>query len=235
MTESTNNKSFLERWSDKKSSVEKEKLTKKTVKSKSKSKSKIKNQILESDEKIDEKYAKLSDNEILEKLKLPDPNKIKKEEDLNVFFKKSIPDRLKKIAMRRLWRINPIISFADSEINDYADDFTDAANVVDDLQTSYIVGQGYLKPNIEKEPETLEEDTDEIKTKKITNTKKNVKKKSKPKMKSTKATSKSLQQSSEKQVKNIEEKDEKQIQSSIQNEKDTLPKIKPKNLTFIKK
>jgi DNA-directed RNA polymerase subunit H (RpoH/RPB5) len=54
-------------------------------------------------------------------------------------------------------------------------------------------------------------------------------------MKSTKATSKSLQQSSEKQVKNIEEKDEKQIQSSIQNEKDTLPKIKPKNLTFIKK
>ena len=78
MTESTNNKSFLERWSDKKSSVKKEKLTKKTVKSKSKSKSKIKNQILESDEKIDEKYAKLSDKEILEKLKLPDPNKIKK-------------------------------------------------------------------------------------------------------------------------------------------------------------
>ena len=77
MTESTNNKSFLERWSDKKSSVKKEKLTKKTVKSKSKSK--IKNQILESDEKIDEKYAKLSDKEILEKLKLPDPNKIKKE------------------------------------------------------------------------------------------------------------------------------------------------------------
>ena len=42
MTESTNNKSFLERWSDKKSSVEKEKLTKKTVKSKSKSKIKVK-------------------------------------------------------------------------------------------------------------------------------------------------------------------------------------------------
>ena len=37
------------------------------------------------------------DKEILEKLNLPDPNKIKKEEDLNVFFKKSIPDRLKKL------------------------------------------------------------------------------------------------------------------------------------------
>ena len=37
--------------------------------------------------------------EILEKLNLPDPNKVKKEKELDVFFKSSIPERLKRIAM----------------------------------------------------------------------------------------------------------------------------------------
>ena len=68
--------------------------------------------------------------------------------------------------MRRLWKINPIISFADSEINDYADDFTDAATVIDDLQTSYMVGKGYGNIEFGNNLEEEEQDT-EIETNKI--------------------------------------------------------------------
>ena len=138
MVKKKESKNFFKRWSEKKSGLEKD-----ISGNESKIKKRKKHQILESNEDVDKKYEKMSNKEILEKLKLPDPNKVKTEDELNLFFKSSIPERLKRIAMRRLWRINPIISFADAEINDYADDFTDAATVIDDLQTSYVVGQGH--------------------------------------------------------------------------------------------
>ena len=72
MSEQKENKNFLKRWSDKKSGVEKKDPNKKDIKNKKK----IKNQILESDEEIDKKYSNLTDKEILDKLKLPDPNKV---------------------------------------------------------------------------------------------------------------------------------------------------------------
>ena len=145
MVDNKENKKFFERWSDKKSRLEKD-----VSSNDKKVRKKRKNQILESNQDIDKKYEKMTDKEILHELKLPDPGKVKKEEELNVFFKSSIPERLKRIAMRRLWRLNPIIRFADAEINDYADDFTDAATVIDDLQTSYVVGQGHFNPDIDK-------------------------------------------------------------------------------------
>ena len=236
MTENKENKNFLTRWSDKKSGVEKEQLNKKSAKKKKQ----IKNQILESDIEIDKKYSKLSDKEILDKLKLPDPNKIKKEKDLDVFFKKSIPERLKRIAMRRLWRINPVISFADAEINDYADDFTDAATVIEDLQTSYIVGEGHLKSEIEKVLETenkVDDDgkKDKIKTNKISkktekiDSKKVLEKEGKKykfkKHKQEKSLSKGTKQKSLEKDNEIKSPEEQSIQH----------KYKPKNLIFTRK
>ena len=235
MVENKENKNFFKRWSDKKSGLKED-----TSNDDTKAKKKRKNQILESNEDIDKKYEKMSNQEILKKLNLPDPNKVKKEEELNVFFKSSIPERLKRIAMRRLWRINPIISFADSEINDYADDFTDAANVIDDLQTSYVVGQGHSIPNIEKD---LEEKEQEVKIAKNKNTEKTKRVKNKKGLQSEqKIKIKKDQKLEEKKIISPDDnlspmpsveknqKNEKEIESS-EDMKNQI-KIKPKNLIF---
>lgn len=101
----------------------------------------------------------LNDDELLKKYNLPNPEKIKKEKSLDVFFKEGVPDRLRQIALRRVWRLNPIIRFADSEINDYHEDFTDAATVIEGMETAYKVGKGYLSDLIDGKDEKNNEET----------------------------------------------------------------------------
>ena len=96
---------------------------------------------------------KLNDDELLKKYNLPNPEKIKKEKSLDVFFKDGVPDRLRQIALRRVWRLNPIIRYADAEINDYHEDFTDAATVIEGMETAYKVGKGYLSDLIDDKDE----------------------------------------------------------------------------------
>ena len=244
MVEKKNNKKFFERWSDKKSGLEKD-----VSSNDKKVRKKRKNQILESNQDIDKKYEKMTDKEILHKLDLPDPSKVKKEEELNVFFKSSIPERLKRIAMRRLWRLNPIIRFADAEINDYAEDFTDAATVIDDLQTSYVVGQGHFNPDIDKVLGENEHDADTEKNKTSTKIKKTIttksdqkiktKKKENPKenkknikdKKHTSLSSGNVSRDAE-QEKEPKEQDKNLVSAEVVNKH---LKIKPKNLTFKRK
>ena len=94
----------------------------------------------ENQSSLDEENNKLNDEELLKKYNLPNPENIKTEKSLDVFFKEGVPDRLRQIALRRVWRLNPIIRFADAEINDYHEDFTDAATVIEGMQTAYKVG-----------------------------------------------------------------------------------------------
>jgi hypothetical protein len=108
---------------------------------------------------LDEENDKLNDEELLKKYNLPNPEKIKTEKSLDVFFKEGVPDRLRQIALRRVWRLNPIIRFADAEINDYHEDFTDAATVIEGMQTAYKVGKGYLSDLIEDNNESNENDS----------------------------------------------------------------------------
>ena len=104
------------------------------------------------------KYDELNDDQLLEEFNLPNPDKIKKEKGLDLFFKDGVPDRLRQIALRRVWKLNPIIRFADAEINDYHEDFTDAATVVEGMQTAYQVGRGYLRDVLEDKNEAQDED-----------------------------------------------------------------------------
>ena len=99
------------------------------------------------DREIDEE-ATLSDNELLEKYELPDPNAINEEAGLDRFFDGKIPERLRQMALRRLWRINPFFGIVD-EMVEYGEDYTDAATVIDGMQTAYQAGKGYLKKAIE--------------------------------------------------------------------------------------
>ena len=114
------------------------------------------------DREIDEE-ATLSDNELLEKYELPDPNAINEEAGLDRFFDGKIPERLRQMALRRLWRINPFFGIVD-EMVEYGEDYTDAATVIDGMQTAYQAGKGYLKKAIEsgEDDEGVESPTSQL-------------------------------------------------------------------------
>ncbi|SLN30495.1 hypothetical protein PSA7680_01459 [Pseudoruegeria aquimaris] len=88
--------------------------------------------------------AEMSDAEILAELDLPDPDTLSAGDDFSAFMAKAVPEHLRRRALRRLWVSNPTLANLDSLV-DYGEDFTDAANVVETLQTSYQVGKGMLK------------------------------------------------------------------------------------------
>jgi len=174
--------SFISRWSKRKS--------RNNIKDNSEVKKDSLEQIKEKEtylvEEDEGEYEDLNDDELLEKFKLPNPEKIKKEKGLDVFFKKGVPDRLRQIALRRVWKLNPIIRFADAEINDYHEDFTDAATVVEGMQTAYQVGKGYLSEILESQDDEDEQDEnvkEEIKKEKLVKTKVSKKINSKEKIK----------------------------------------------------
>ena len=146
------NESFISRWSKRKSGVVSAENNQELNKNLKKIEVKNKKETNKEDTK-DNNYDELNDQELLEKFKLPNPDKIKKEKGLDVFFKDGVPDRLRQIALRRVWKLNPIIRFADSEINDYHEDFTDAATVIEGMQTAYQVGKGYLSEILENKDE----------------------------------------------------------------------------------
>ena len=100
-------------------------------------------------EESDEEKA-LSDAELLEKYELPNPEGINEESGLDQFFDGQTPERLKQLALRRLWRINPFFGVVD-EMVEYGEDYTDAATVIDGMQTAYQAGKGYLQKALSPE------------------------------------------------------------------------------------
>ena len=90
-----------------------------------------------------EEEAALSDEELCARYELPEPEQCTESEQLDGFFDGQVPDRLRQLAMRRLWRLNPLFKFAD-EMVEYGEDFTDAATVIPNMQTAYKVGKGYM-------------------------------------------------------------------------------------------
>ncbi|MEL6477789.1 MAG: DUF3306 domain-containing protein [Pseudomonadota bacterium] len=91
-----------------------------------------------------------SEAEILEELGLPDPDDLQPGDDIRGFMAKAVPERLRNRALRKLWISNPLLANLD-ELVDYGEDFTDAATVVENLQTVYRVGKGMLPDPVEEE------------------------------------------------------------------------------------
>ncbi|MCE8507907.1 DUF3306 domain-containing protein [Ruegeria pomeroyi] len=83
------------------------------------------------------------DAEILARLDLPDPDLLQPGDDVSRFMSELVPDRLRRRALRRLWRLNPVLANVDGLV-DYGEDFTDATRVIEGLQTAYQVGRGML-------------------------------------------------------------------------------------------
>ena len=88
-----------------------------------------------------------NEREIVESL--PDIETMDDSSDFSVFLQDGVPEALKRRALRKLWRLNPVLANLDG-LNDYDEDFTDAATVVENLKTLYKVGKGMV-PDDEEE------------------------------------------------------------------------------------
>ena len=74
---------------------------------------------------------------------LPDIESLSAESDFTVFLRDGVPEELRKTALRRLWGLDPVFANLDGLL-EYGDDYTDAATVVENLQTAYRVGRGFI-------------------------------------------------------------------------------------------
>lgn len=102
--------------------------------------------------------------EELEALEQIDIESLDYEADFTPFMKKGVPDLMRQAALRQLWRSNPILANLDG-MNDYDENFHLAHKVLENIQTAYKVGEGYLTKaeRAAMAGETLEEEvTDEV-------------------------------------------------------------------------
>ena len=83
------------------------------------------------------------DEEVLEELGLPDPDTLKPGDNFSAFMSRAVPARLRNRALRKLWISDPVLANLD-ELIDYGEDFTDAAAVLENIQTAYQVGRGFV-------------------------------------------------------------------------------------------
>ncbi|MEM7211972.1 MAG: DUF3306 domain-containing protein, partial [Pseudomonadota bacterium] len=99
-----------------------------------------------------------TDEEVLTDLGLPHPDDLKPGDDISGFMKQAVPAKMKRMAMRQLWRLNPVLANVDGLV-DYGEDYTDSAMVVENMQTLYQVGKGMFVEL--EEPEDAEADAPE--------------------------------------------------------------------------
>lgn len=109
----------------------------------SRRKAKVAQEAVLEDEVVVQPDPELSDEEILASLELPDPDTFALGDDIKGFMSKAVPDHLRRKALRRLWRLNPVLANVDGLV-DYGQDFTDSATVIEGMQTAYQVGKGML-------------------------------------------------------------------------------------------
>ncbi len=79
--------------------------------------------------------------------------------DYTQFMEKDVPEMVRQRALRALWRSDPILANVDG-LNDYDQDFTDAALVVENLASAYRPGKGYATDEEEAVEETLVADVE---------------------------------------------------------------------------
>jgi hypothetical protein len=106
--------------------------------------------------------AEVSDEELLEEAGLMAPEELDSPEAVREFLASALPQRLKTRALRRLWRLNPVLANVDGLV-DYGEDFTDGAKIIENMQTAYQVGKGMLKhvEELARQAEAEEADEDE--------------------------------------------------------------------------
>ncbi len=93
---------------------------------------------------------KKTDAEILHELNLQDPDEMKAGDDFTGFMQSAVPERLRRRALHKLWRSNPVLANVD-DLVDYGEDFKTASIAGAVIKTAYQVGKGMLKHTDEME------------------------------------------------------------------------------------
>jgi len=107
-----------------------------------------------------EKDSDAGDPEVI--AKLPDLDSLTEESDFTAFLQDGVPEALRRKALRRLWRLNPVFANLDG-LNDYDEDFSAGGIIAENIKTIYKVGKGYLDDDeAETEDEAGNEIADEI-------------------------------------------------------------------------
>ncbi|MBQ0805348.1 MAG: DUF3306 domain-containing protein [Sulfitobacter sp.] len=104
--------------------------------------------------------AEKTDAEILEELGLPDPDALVMDDDFKAFMVKTVPQHLRKRALRSLWRSNPVLACVDG-LNDYDDDYLTGSTGQGPIKTSYQVGKGMLYHLLEMERQAASSNTED--------------------------------------------------------------------------
>ncbi|MDH3593215.1 MAG: DUF3306 domain-containing protein [Rhodospirillales bacterium] len=91
----------------------------------------------------DAEVADPADSAVVEHL--PDIDSLDESADFTVFLKEGVPEELRKRALRKLWRLNPVFANLDG-LNDYDEDFTAAGAALEGVKTLYQVGKGMVLP-----------------------------------------------------------------------------------------
>lgn len=94
--------------------------------------------------------SELPEDELLEKLGLPNPDTLVKGDDFKAFMAKSVPAHLRKRALRQLWRSDPVLACVDG-LNDYDDDYLTQSLGQTALKTTYQVGKGLMAHLLEQD------------------------------------------------------------------------------------
>ena len=90
------------------------------------------------------RLAGLSDEALLAGHGLPEPEVLETVEEVQAFLKAALPARLRNRALRRLWRLNPVLANLDGLV-DHGEDYRDAAVSAGAVSSSYRVGQGMMR------------------------------------------------------------------------------------------
>lgn len=141
-------KGFLSRWSERKRQVAVEE-------------AEAESQSVSPVEPAPDPYEGKSDEEILAELALPEPESLKLGDRVEAFMSPEVPERIRARALRAFWRTNPILANVDG-LDDYCDDFTDAAFAVENIQTIYEVGKGYAQQALDALEKLAEEAPDAV-------------------------------------------------------------------------
>jgi len=94
------------------------------------------------EEAAEDEFEGKSDEEILSILELPEPETLKLGDTVEKFMDGRVPERIRARALRAFWKTNPVLANIDG-LDEYCDDYTDAAMIIENMQTIYEVGKGY--------------------------------------------------------------------------------------------
>ena len=83
--------------------------------------------------------------------RLSEIEEMKQGDDFKPLLKAGVPEVVKRAALRKLWRSNPVFGILDG-LNDYDLDYTIKAGVVEQVRSAYQAGKGYVYDE-EKEAE----------------------------------------------------------------------------------